>query len=91
MRILHYVKHRCAIRLKFGGTFLTSLTKLVLEEEFGICSLIKKGLFLDCCRFSAFVIVVINTYVLITRFVPQRNTACNRNHELYHCAITLSK
>ena len=42
MRITFKEKHRYAIRLKFGDKFLTSLTKLVLEEKFRNSSTIKK-------------------------------------------------
>ena len=59
MRVMRIVKHRYAIRLKFGGKFLTSLTKLLLEAKAGICSTIKENLLLYCRKFSAFVIVVI--------------------------------
>ena len=33
MKIIYNVKHRRAIRLKFGDIILTSLAKLVLEEN----------------------------------------------------------
>ena len=33
MRIIYNVKYRHAIRLKFGETILTSLTKLVLKAK----------------------------------------------------------
>ena len=59
MRIFYNLKHRYAIHLKFGYKFLTSLTKLVLEEKACICSTIKENLLLYCCKFSAFVDVVI--------------------------------
>ena len=48
MRIIYNVKHRYVIRLKYGDKFLTSLTKLVLEAETNICSLIKENLLLYC-------------------------------------------
>ena len=58
MRITFKEKHRYAIRLKFGDKFLTSITKLVLEEKFRTSSTIKKKL-LYCLKFSAFVVIVI--------------------------------
>ena len=48
MKIIYNVKHRNAVRLKFGYTFLSSLTKLVLETEVSICSTIKENLLLYC-------------------------------------------
>ena len=59
MRIIYNVKHRCAIRLKFGDIFLTSLTQLVLRVKASICSTIKENLLLYCRKFSAFVVTVI--------------------------------
>ena len=44
MRVAYHVKHRYAIRLKFGGKFLTSVTKLVLEVKVSIFSTIKADL-----------------------------------------------
>ena len=44
MRIIYNAKHRYTIRLKFGGKFLTSMTKLVLEVRASISSLIKENL-----------------------------------------------
>ena len=59
MRVMYNVKHRYAIRLKFGDKFLTSLTSLVLEAKASICSTIKENLLLYWRKFSAFVVVVI--------------------------------
>ena len=59
LRISYDVKHRYAVRLKFGGKFLTSLTKLVLEEKAIICSIIKEKLLLYCRKLLIFVIAVI--------------------------------
>ena len=46
MRIIYDVKHRYAIRLKFGDKFLTFLTKLVLKMKASICSTVKENLLL---------------------------------------------
>ena len=54
MRVMHKVKHRYAIHLKFGGKFLTSLTNLVLEAKASICTTTKENLLLHCRKFSAF-------------------------------------
>ena len=59
MTVMYYVKQLYAIRLKFGGKFLTSLIKLVLEAKAHICSTIKENLILYCRKFSLFVVVVI--------------------------------
>ena len=53
------LKHRYAFRLKLGGKFLTSLTKLVLEAKVSICSTIRDILLLYSYKFSVFVAVVI--------------------------------
>ena len=59
MKVTCNLKHRYAIRLKLGGKFLTSLTKLVLEAKVSICSTIRDILLLYCYKFSVFVVVVI--------------------------------
>ena len=59
MRVMYNVKHRYAIRLKFGGKFLTSIIKSMLKAEAGICSTIEENLLLYCRKFSGFVAVVI--------------------------------
>ena len=59
MRVIYYLKHRYAIRLKFEDKFLTSLAKLILEVKASICSTIKENLLSYCRKFSAFVVVVI--------------------------------
>ena len=51
IRIIYNVKHRFVIRLKFGGKFLTFLTKLVLERKASIFSTIKENLLLYCRKF----------------------------------------
>ena len=48
MRIIYNVRHRYAIRLKFGDKFLTFLNKLVLEGKANICSAIKENQLLCC-------------------------------------------
>ena len=45
MRSIYNIKHRYAIRIKFGDKFLSSLTKLVLEAKASNCSTIKENLF----------------------------------------------
>ena len=59
MTITYSTKHRNAICLKFGYKVLTSLTKLVLQAKASICSTINENLILHCCKFLAFVVVVI--------------------------------
>ena len=49
MGIIYKVRHRYAIPLKFGGKFLTFLTKLVLKGKVSIRCTIKENL-LFCCR-----------------------------------------
>ena len=44
MGIIYNVKRRYGIRLKFGGKFLASLTKLVIETKASICCTIKENL-----------------------------------------------
>ena len=58
--IIYIVKHRYAIRLKFGDKFLHTLTKLVPQVKASFCSTIKENLLLYCRKISAFVDVVIN-------------------------------
>ena len=55
MRVMHNVKHRYAIHLKFGGKLLTSLTKLALEAKASICTTTKE----NCRKFSAFAVIVL--------------------------------
>ena len=59
MRVMYNIKHRYAIRLKFGDKLLTSLIKLVLEAKGRICSTVKENLLLYCRKISACVVVVI--------------------------------
>ena len=59
MRIFYNVKLRNAMHLKFVGTFLTSLTKLVFEVKAYTCSKIKEHLLLYCRKFLTFIIVLI--------------------------------
>ena len=60
MRMFYNVKHRYAVRLKFGDKFLTSLTMLVLQVKASIYSAVKEIVLLYCRKFSAFVEDVIN-------------------------------
>ena len=80
MTMIDNVKHRNAILLKFGGKFLTSLTKLVLEGKPSICFTVKENLLASCRKFSPFAVAVIISPIFIARSVSQRNTASNRNH-----------
>ena len=57
MKIIYNVKYCYAIHLKFGDTFLTSLTKLVFELKASICSTSEEVILLYCRKFWAFVIV----------------------------------
>ena len=57
-RIISNVKHRFAIRLKFGGKFLASLIKLVLEAKASVCSTTKKYYFYLVVSFRHFVIFI---------------------------------
>ena len=59
MRIIYNVNHRYAIHLKLETKLITSLTKLVLQVKFGICSTIIENLLLYCRKSSAFIAVVI--------------------------------
>ena len=78
MRVIYNVKHRYAIRLKFGNKSLTSLTKLELKAIASICSTIKENLLLCLSQ----VVVVIMLHIFITRPVSRKNATCNRNHNL---------
>ena len=60
MRMFYNVKHRYAVRLKFGDKFLTSLTMLVLQVKASIYSAVKEIVLLYCRKFSAFAEDVIN-------------------------------
>ena len=87
MRIIYNAKYRYAIRLKFGGKFLISLTKLVLQAKASISSTITENIFSYCRMFSASVVVVILLilvvilqHISITRSVSQKKTDCYKNH-----------
>ena len=82
MTIIYNKIHPDAICLKIGGNFLTSLTNRVLKVKASICSTIKENLLLHCCKFSVFVSIVTIQHVFKTRSASQRNTSCNRNHEI---------
>ena len=59
MSVMYNVKHRYAIRLKFGGLkFETSLTTIVLKAKASICSTVRENVLLYCLKFSVFVIIV---------------------------------
>ena len=60
MRMINNVKYRHAICLKFEERFFASSIMFGLEAKFSICSRIKKNLILNCRKFSAVVIAVIN-------------------------------
>ena len=49
MRIIYNLKHRYAMRLKFGEKLLTSLTKIVLEAKASTWLTFKENLLL-CFR-----------------------------------------
>ena len=53
MTIIYNVKHRYAIRLKFGAKFFPSLAKLV-QLKSSICSTIMENRVLYCRKFLAF-------------------------------------
>ena len=59
-RVIYNLKHRYAIRSKFGNKFLTSLFKLVLEVKGSMYSTIQENLLLYCRKFSPFVVVLIS-------------------------------
>ena len=59
MRIIYNLNNCYGIRLKFGGKYLISLTKLVLEAKASIYSIIKENLLLYYRKFLAFVVAVI--------------------------------
>ena len=46
MRIIYNERYRYASRLKFGGKFLTFLTRLVFGEKASICATITETLLL---------------------------------------------
>ena len=48
MIIIYNVTRRYAIHLKFGGKFLTSLTKLTSQARANICRTIKRSVLLHC-------------------------------------------
>ena len=79
MRIIYNVRHRYAIRLKFGGKVLIFLNNLVLEVKTSIRSVIEENLLSCFPTFSAFVIVAIIQHISIMS-ASQRNASCNRNH-----------
>ena len=58
MRIIYYVKHCPAIRLKFG--YKTFLTRLMLQTIASIFSPVKENLLLHCRKFLGFAIVCFN-------------------------------
>ena len=77
MRITYTVKYHRGIRLKFVDTFLTSVTKLALEEKASISSTIKKNMFLYCRKFSEIVHRCQNlTYI-------NKNICITTKHSLY--------
>ena len=63
MRIACSVVYRHAIRLKFGDTFLTFLTKLILKTKASISLTIKEILLLYCRKCLAFFVVIINNMI----------------------------
>ena len=60
MRMFNNVKCRHAICFRFGGRFVASLAMLVPEAKASICLRIKNNLVLNCRKFSAVVVAVMN-------------------------------